>query len=120
MQLSDVQLQMLETACNRLGKVELARRLGITRQAIYDVLKRKSGLNPVALLKIQELLIETKSREMPGNGPSASMETTQADTRSDTAEELQLLSKWLQGLSKDELAKVIAFVVGLREKQGNN
>ena len=114
MQLSAVQLQMLETACNRLGKVELARRLGITRQAIYDVLKRKSGLNPVALLKIQELLLETKSREMPGNAPSVAIEATQGQTRSDTAEELQLLSKWLQGLNKSELAKVIAFVAGCK------
>lgn len=119
MQLSDVQLQMLETACNRLGKAELARRLGITRQAIYDVIKRKSGLNPVTLLKIQELLVEAKTREMPGNGPSAALEPPQGITRSDTAEELQLLVKWLQGLNKSELAKVIAFVAGLREQRND-
>lgn len=117
MQLSDVQLQILETACNRLGKAELARRLGITRQAIYDVIKRKSGLNPVTLLKIQELLIETKAREMPGNASSVALEPPQGITRSDTAAECQLLSTWLQELSKDELIKVIAFVAGLREQR---
>ena len=117
MQLSAVQLQMLETACNRLGKVELARRLGITRQAIYDVLKRKSGLNPVALLKIQELLLETKSREMPGNAPSVAIEATQGQTRSDTAGLLRLLYTELPKLSETNLAKVYRYVVELQIKQ---
>ena len=119
MQLSDVQLQMLETACNRLGKAELARRLGITRQAIYDVIKRKSGLNPVTLLKIQELLIETKPREMPENAPSVAIEPPQGQTRSDTAVERQLIAEWTLGLSKDELMKVIAFIAELKAQRND-
>lgn len=75
------------------------------------------------LLKLEELRIAMLNNRLPSgmqrinsNAPSVAMEATQADTRSDTAEELQLLVKWLQGLNKSELAKVIAFVAGLREQ----
>ena len=116
MQLSDVQLQMLEEACIRLGKAGLARRLGITRQAIYDVMKRKSGLNPVTLLKIQEFLIEAKSKELPVNASGVATEPSH-DISHSNAGLLRLLYQELPKLSETNLAKVYRYVVELQIKQ---
>lgn len=108
----------LQAAAARFGKRGLAKRLNISEAALYLALREHRGLRPDYMETIDSLLQSSdKSVEMPGNGPSVAMEATQADTRSDTAEELQLLSKWLQGLNKSELAKVIAFVAGLRERR---
>ena len=116
MTLTDEQLKLIEAALQRYGVTGLARKIGATRSTFYEIRRRGRGLTPDKLEKIQQLML-SKAREMPGNGPSVAMEATQADTRSDTAEELQLLVKWLQGLNKSELAKVIAFVAGLREQR---
>lgn len=118
MTLTDEQLELIEAALQRYGVTGLARKIGATRSTFYEIRRRGRGLTPDKLEKIQQLML-SKAREMSGNAPSVAMEATQADTRSDTAEELQLLSKWLQGLSKDELAKVIAFVAGLRERRND-
>lgn len=107
----------LQAAAARFGKRGLAKRLNISEAALYLALRERRGLRPDYMETIDSLLQSGgKSIEMPGNAPSVAMEATQADTRSDTAEELQLLVKWLQGLNKSELAKVIAFVAGLREQ----
>ena len=118
MTLTDEQLELIEAALQRYGVTGLARKIGATRSTFYEIRRRGRGLTPDKLEKIQQLML-SKAREMPGNAPSVAIEATQADTRSDTAEELQLLSKWLQGLNKSELAKVIAFVAGLREQRND-
>ena len=107
MTLTDEQLELIEAALQRYGVTGLARKIGATRSTFYEIRRRGRGLTPDKLEKIQQLML-SKAREMPGNGPSAALEPPQAPTRRDTAEELQLL-----------VAKVIAFVAGLREKQGN-
>ena len=127
MVLSDSQLETLKTAVDRYGVAMVREFFGITQPSLYNALHRKNGMHSKNLLKLEELRIAMLNNRLPSgmqridsNGPSVAIEATQADTRSDTAEELQLLSKWLQGLNKSELAKVIAFVAGLREKQGND
>lgn len=116
MNLSDEQLQLIHSAMECYGTTGLARELGLSRHSLYRAIQRKSGLNHVTLQAIQQLML-AKSREMPGNAPSVAIEPPQGQTRSDTAAECQLLSTWLQELSKDELIKVIAFVAGLREQR---
>lgn len=116
MVLTDKQKELIELALKRFGVTGLSRELGVTRYVFYEIRRRGRGLTPDKLEKIQQLML-SKSKEMPGNAPSVAIEPPQGQTRSDTAEELQLLVKWLQGLSKDELAKVIAFVAGLRERR---
>lgn len=118
MNLSDEQLQLIHSAMERYGTTGLARKLGLSRHSLYRAIQRKSGLNHITLQAIQQLML-SKSKEIPGNVPSVAMEATQADTRSDTAVERQLLTTWLQELSKDELIKVIAFVAGLREQRND-
>lgn len=118
MTLSDEQLQLIHSAMERYGTTGLARELGLSRHSLYRAIQRKSGLNHVTLQAIQQLML-SKAREMPGNGPSVAMEATQADTRSDTAVERQLIAEWTLGLSKDELMKVIAFIAGLREQRND-
>lgn len=108
----------LQAAAARYGKRGLAKRLHISEAALYLALRERRGLRPDYMETIDSLLQSSdKSVEMPGNAPSVAMETTQATTRSDTAVERQLLTTWLQELSKDELIKVIAFVAGLREQR---
>lgn len=110
----------LQAAAARFGKRGLAKRLNISEAALYLALRERRGLRPDYMETIDSLLQSGgKSIEMPGNGPRIAIEPPQAETRSDTAEELQLLSKWLQGLNKSELAKVIAFVAGLREQRND-
>lgn len=118
MNLSDSQKKLIESAIHQFGVTGLARELGVTRYVFYDIQRRGRGLTPDKLEKIQQLML-SKAKEMPGNGPSVATEPTQGITRSDTAEELQLLVKWLQGLNKSELAKVITFVAGLRERRND-
>ena len=124
MKISDSQLETLEKAIQAYGKELVREYFGVTQQTIRNLQTGRYGLSSKNLLKLEELRIAMLNNRLPSgmqginsNGPSAALETTQADTRSDTAEELQLLSKWLQGLSKGELAKVIAFVAGLREQR---
>lgn len=110
----------LQAAAARFGKRGLAKRLNISEAALYLALRERRGLRPDYMETIDSLLQSGgKSIEILRNAPSVAMEATQADTRSDTAEELQLLVKWLQGLNKSELAKVIAFVAGLREQRND-
>ena len=126
MVLSDSQLETLKTAVDRYGIAKVREFFGITQPSLYNAIHRKNGMSSKNLLKLEELRIAMLNNRLPAgmqridsNGPSAALEPPQAPTGSDTAEELQLLVKWLQGLNKSELAKVIAFVAGLREKQGN-
>lgn len=56
MNLTDSQLQTIRKAAKEFGKAELARRLGITRQAIYDVLRRGAGFNEQTMEKIETLM----------------------------------------------------------------
>lgn len=124
MVLSDSQLETLKTAVDRYGVTTVRNFFGITQPSLYNAIHRKNGMSSKNLLKLEELRIAMLNNRLPSgmqkidsNAPGVAMETTQADTRSDTAEELQLLVKWLQGLNKSELAKVIAFVAGLREQR---
>ena len=108
----------LQAAATRFGKRGLAKRLNISEAALYLALRERRGLRPDYMEAIDSLLQSgDKSIEIPGNGPSVALEPPQGITRSDTAAECQLLSTWLQELSKDELIKVIAFVAGLREQR---
>lgn len=124
MVLSDSQLETLKTAVDRYGIAKVREFFGITQPSLYNAIHRKNGMSSKNLLKLEELRIAMLNNRLPSgmqridsNGPSVAIEAAQADTRSDTAEELQLLVKWLQGLNKSELAKVIAFVAGLREQR---
>ena len=114
--LDDTNIKILEKAVERLGVTRLCATLGISNSAYYIALKRGRGFTPDVWCKIVEI---AKAKEMPGNGPSVALEPPQGITRSDTAAECQLLSTWLQELSKDELIKVIAFVAGLRERRND-
>ena len=118
MNLSDSQKKLIESAINHFGVTGLARELGVTRYVFYDIQRRGRGLTPDKLEKIQQLML-SKAREMPINAPSAALEATQADTRSDTAVERQLIAEWTLGLSKDELAKVIAFIAELKAQRND-
>ena len=51
--------EKLRLACQKYGKTELARRLGITTQGIYKALERNTGLRPVYMLEIDKLLADT-------------------------------------------------------------
>ena len=122
--LSDSQLETLKTAVDRYGIAKVREFFGITQPSLYNAIHRKNGMSSKNLLKLEELRIAMLNNRLPSgmqginsNGPSAAIEPPQADTRSDTAAECQLLSTWLQELSKDELVKVIAFVAGLREQR---
>ena len=124
MVLSDSQLETLKTAVDRYGVTTVRNFFGITQQSLYNAIHRKNGMHSKNLLKLEELRIAMLNNRLPAgmqginsNDPSVAMEATQADTRSDTAVERQLLNTWLQELSKDELIKVIAFVAGLREQR---
>lgn len=108
----------LQAAAARYGKRGLAKRLHISEAALYLALRERRGLRPDYMETIDSLLQSSdKSVEMPGNGPSVAIEPPQGITRSDTAVERQLIAEWTLGLSKDELAKVIAFIAGLRERR---
>ena len=124
MVLSDSQLETLKTAVDRYGVTTVRDFFGITQQSLYNAIHRKNGMSSKNLLKLEELRIAMLNNRLPSgmqrinsNAPSVAMEATQGITRSDTAAECQLLSTWLQELSKDELIKVIAFVAGLREQR---
>lgn len=124
MKISDSQLETLEKAIQAYGKELVRTYFGVTQQTIRNLQTGRYGLSSKNLLKLEELRIAMLNNRLPSgmqridsNVPSVAMEATQGITRSDTAEELQLLSKWLQGLNKSELAKVIAFVAGLREQR---
>lgn len=119
MNLSDEQLQLIHSAMERYGTTGLARELGLSRHSLYRAIQRKSGLNHITLQAIQQLML-SKAREMPGNGPSAALEATQEQTRSDTAVERQLIAEWTLGLSKDELMKVIAFIAEIKANRPAN
>lgn len=126
MKISDSQLETLEKAIQAYGKELVRAYFGVTQQTIRNLQTGRYGLSSKNLLKLEELRIAMLNNRLPSgmqridsNGPGVAMEATQGITRSDTAEELQLLVKWLQGLSKDELAKVIAFVAGLRGQRND-
>lgn len=127
MKISDSQLETLEKAIQAYGKELVRAYFGVTQQTIRNLQTGRYGLSSKNLLKLEELRIAMLNNRLPSgmqridsNGPSVAMEATQADTRSDTAVERQLIAEWTLGLSKGELMKVIAFIAGLREKQGND
>lgn len=108
----------LQAAAARFGKRGLAKRLHISEAALYLALREHRGLRPDYMETIDYLLQSSdKSVEMPGNGPSAALEQPQAQIRSDTAVERQLIAEWTLELSKDELAKVIAFIAELKAQR---
>ena len=124
MVLSDSQLETLKTAVDRYGVTTVRNFFGITQPSLYNAIHRKNGMSSKNLLKLEELRIAMLNNRLPSgmqginsNGPSAALEATQADTRSDTAVERQLIAEWTLELSKDELMKVIAFIAGLREQR---
>ena len=124
MKISDSQLETLEKAIQAYGKELVREYFGVTQQTIRNLQTGRYGLSSKNLLKLEELRIAMLNNRLPAgmqginsNGPSVAMEATQADNRSDTAVERQLIAEWTLGLSKDELAKVIAFIAGLREQR---
>ena len=126
MVLSDSQLETLKTAVDRYGVTTVRNFFGITQPSLYNAIHRKNGMSSKNLLKLEELRIAMLNNRLPAgmqginsNGPSVALEPPQGITRSDTAAECQLLTTWLQELSKDELIKVIAFVAGLRERRND-
>lgn len=119
MVLTDKQKELIELALKRFGVTGLSRELGVSRYVFYEIRRRGRGLTPDKLEKIQQLML-SKAREMPGNAPSVALEPPQADTRSDTAVERQLIAEWTLGLSKDELAKVIAFIAEIKANRPAN
>ena len=126
MKISDSQLETLEKAIQAYGKELVREYFGVTQQTIRNLQTGRYGLSSKNLLKLEELRIAMLNNRLPSgmqrinsNAPSVAIEPPQGQARSDTAEELQLLVKWLQGLNKSELAKVIAFVAGLREQRND-
>lgn len=124
MVLSDSQLETLKTAVDRYGVTTVRNFFGITQPSLYNAIHRKNGMNSKNLLKLEELRIAMLNNRLPAgmqginsSGPSVAIEPPQGQTRSDTAVERQLIAEWTLGLSKDELAKVIAFIAGLREQR---
>ena len=126
MVLSDSQLETLKTAVDRYGVTTVRNFFGITQQSLYNAIHRKNGMSSKNLLKLEELRIAMLNNRLPSgmqginsNAPSVAMEATQADTRSDTAVERQLIAEWTLGLSKDELMKVIAFIAELKAQRND-
>lgn len=126
MVLSDSQLETLKTAVDRYGVAMVREFFGITQPSLYNALHRKNGMHSKNLLKLEELRIAMLNNRLPSgmqrinsNGPSVAVETTQADTRSDTAVERQLIAEWTLDLSKDELMKVIAFIAELKAQRND-
>lgn len=108
--------EKLQAACGRYGKRGLAKRLEISEAAIYLALRESRGLRPDYMDVIDKLL-QSHSPQMAASAPNASITPTQPSGPSDTAAELQLLSTWLQGLSKTNLIKVIEFVAELKRSE---
>lgn len=126
MKISDSQLETLEKAIQAYGKELVRAYFGVTQQTIRNLQTGRYGLSSKNLLKLEELRIAMLNNRLPSgmqginsNGPSVAIEPPQGQARSDTAVERQLLTTWLQELSKDELIKVIAFVAGLREQRND-
>ena len=126
MVLSDSQLETLKTAVDRYGVTTVRNFFGITQQSLYNAIHRKNGMHSKNLLKLEELRIAMLNNRLPAgmqrinsNAPSVALEATQADTRSDTAVERQLIAEWTLGLSKNELMKVIAFIAELKAQRND-
>lgn len=116
MELTSDQKNLIETAIKRYGVTGLARELGVTRYVFYDLQRRGRGLTPDKFEQIRQLM-QPQATQMTAGAPSASIAPTQPSGPSDTAAELQLLSTWLQGLSKTNLIKVIEFVAELKRSE---
>ena len=95
-------LEKLQLACQKYGKTELARRLGVTTMALYHALARNRPLKPVYMLQIDRLLADTVE---PTQG------TTQEQSTLSQLERL-ILDK-VKGLTEQEQAQVLAYVVQL-------
>ncbi len=124
MVLSDSQLETLKTAVDRYGVTTVRNFFGITQPSLYNAIHRKNGMSSKNLLKLEELRIAMLNNRLPSgmqginsNAPSVAMGPPQADIRSDTAVERQLIAEWTLGLSKDELMKVIAFIAELKAQR---
>lgn len=115
MELTDSQKKLIESAIHRFGVTGLARELGVSRYVFYEIRRRGRGLTPDKLEKIQQLML-SKAKEMPGNAPGVAIETPP----SETALERQLIAEWTLRLSKDELAKVIAFIAEIKASRPGN
>jgi hypothetical protein len=114
--LSDEQKALIESALVRYGVTGLARKIGATRSTFYEIRRRGRGLTPDKFEQIRQLM-QPQATQTAASGPSVAIAPPQLSSPSDTAAELQLLSTWLQGLSKTNLIKVIEFVAELKRSE---
>lgn len=116
MKLSQEKLMLLQAAIKEYGKAGLARHLGITRQAIYDVLNRGSGFNPTTFAAIEKLM-QPQAAQTAASAPSVAIAPVQPSSPSDTAEIDRLLAIELHKLSIEDKRKVYRYVVELQVKR---
>lgn len=98
-------LEKLQLACQKYGKTELARRLGVTTMALYHALARNRPLKPVYMLQIDRLLADICE---------TTQGTTQEQASSPPLSQLErLILDKVKVLTEQEQAQVLAYVVQL-------
>lgn len=96
--------EKLQLACQKYGKTGLARQLNISAQAIFKALRERRGLRPIDMLEIDKLLADTVE---------ATQGTTQEQSSSALSQLERLILDKIKGLTEQEQAQVLAYVVQL-------
>lgn len=101
-------LEKLQLACQKYGKTELARRLGVTTMALYHALARNRPLKPVYMLQIDKLLADI-------------CETTQGTTQEQsTLSQLErLILDNVHKMTEQAQAEVLAVTLNMLKNPNN-
>lgn len=98
--------EKLRLACQKYGKTELARRLGVTTMALYHALARNRPLKPVYMLQIDKLLADT-------------VETTLEQSSSGLSQLERLILDNVHKLTEQAQAEVLAVTLDMLKNPNN-
>ena len=101
--------EKLRLACQKYGKTELARRLGVTTMALYHALARNRPLKPVYMLQIDKLLADT----------IATQGTTLEQSSSGLSQLERLILDNVHKLTEQAQAEVLAVTLDMLKNPNN-
>ena len=102
--------EKLRLACQKYGKTELARRLGVTTMALYHALARNRPLKPVYMLQIDKLLADTIE---------TTPETTLEQSSSGLSQLERLILDNVHKLTEQAQAEVLAVTLDMLKNPNN-